>query len=136
VILGAVGLQGVIYDSYGNRIYEYSWGLSKNTNNQEEVLVVYMGLCLIPVDKMVRVIILGDSNLIIKGLRRLSKNALPSLIRIYPCIRDIENQFKSMSYFHILRRKNGKVDTLAKAHKQLAQEKFVLTRSILKLISL
>jgi len=82
-----------------------------------------MGLCLIPVDKMVRVIILGDSNLIIKGLRRLSKNALPSLIWIYPRIRDIENQFKSMSYFHILRRQNGKVDTLAKAHKQLAQGK-------------
>jgi ribonuclease HI len=39
---------GVIFDPGGNQNIRYSWGLGNKTNNQVEVLVVYMGLTLIP----------------------------------------------------------------------------------------
>jgi ribonuclease HI len=38
------GAGGVIYDSEGKKIVEYSWGLGKATNNIEDILAVYMGL--------------------------------------------------------------------------------------------
>jgi ribonuclease HI len=47
---GAAGVGGVILDSEGNQIIEYSWGLGNNKNNQAEVLVVYMGMQLIQVE--------------------------------------------------------------------------------------
>jgi ribonuclease HI len=38
---------GVIYDLEGNNIIEYAWGLGSTTNNQVEILAVYMGMTLI-----------------------------------------------------------------------------------------
>jgi len=72
---------------------------------------------------MDRFLVLGDSDMIIKWPRRLRKKSLPSLMWIYQRIRNMEKQFKSMRYFHILRRQNGKEDALARASKQLKQGK-------------
>jgi hypothetical protein len=40
----AGGGGGVIYDSEGNKLIDYSWGLGKTTNNKAEFLAAYMGL--------------------------------------------------------------------------------------------
>jgi ribonuclease HI len=75
-MLGAAGVGGVVFDSDGNKNIEYSWGLDSATNNQVEILVVYMGLNLISADNLVRLITIGDSNLIIKGLCRIIKKLI------------------------------------------------------------
>jgi ribonuclease HI len=79
-------------------------GLGNNTNNQVEVLAVYMGMQLILADKFARILVIGDSEMIIKGLRRLNKNAHPNLMQIYQRIMNMEQKFNSVSYYHIYRR--------------------------------
>jgi hypothetical protein len=48
------GAAGVIYGHDGNQIMKFAWGLGYNSNNQAEVLVVYMGMKLIRADKSSR----------------------------------------------------------------------------------
>jgi len=38
---------GVVFDSEEKKNIDFSWGLGKTTNNQVEVLVVYMGMHLL-----------------------------------------------------------------------------------------
>lgn len=66
-----------------------------------------MGLHLILVNNMARVIVLGDSDLIIMGLMSLSKNTLPNIMQIYQHIMNMEKQFKYVSYFQILEGKTN-----------------------------
>jgi ribonuclease HI len=117
---------GVIFEFKGKKSIEFFWGLEKPTNNQEEPLVVYMGMHLIPANTSYQLIFIGDSDLIIKGLQRLIKHAQPNLMRIYHGIRNLEHKFKSVSYHHIYRKTNETKGSLAKVAKQLAQSKIKL----------
>jgi ribonuclease HI len=60
------GAGGVILDSDGHKLMEFSWGLGKSTNNNAEALAVYMGMRLITVNSPARLVVIGDSYLIIK----------------------------------------------------------------------
>jgi hypothetical protein len=50
----------------GNKITKYAWGMGFNSNNQEEVSVVYMGMKLMKADNSLSVIVIVDSEMIIK----------------------------------------------------------------------
>jgi ribonuclease HI len=65
-VAGARGSGGVIYDSEGNKLIDYSWGLGKTTNNKEEFLEAYMGLKLTQDRHIHALIVLGDSEIVIK----------------------------------------------------------------------
>jgi hypothetical protein len=43
-------------------------GLGYTINNQVEALAVYMGLHLILIDNSIRIVVIGDYDLIVKGL--------------------------------------------------------------------
>jgi ribonuclease HI len=60
------GAGGVIFDSDGQNIVDYSWGLGKTTNNKVESLAVYMGLQIAHSRNIHILTILGDSELVIK----------------------------------------------------------------------
>jgi ribonuclease HI len=87
-----LGAGGVAFDSGGIKSIEFSWGLGHTSNNHVEALAVYMGLRLLPVNTSSKLVVIGDSDLIIKGLRRLIKNAHPTLARILLRIKDLEKK--------------------------------------------
>jgi ribonuclease HI len=97
------------------------WG--KPLIYQAEALAIYMGMHLIPTNTSSRLIVIGDSNLIVKGLQRFIKNDQPNLMRIFHRIRKLELKFKLVSYHHIYRKQNEIADSLAKVAKQLEQSK-------------
>jgi ribonuclease HI len=100
---------------------KYSWCLGIKSKNQVEVLVVCMGMKLLKEDKSSSVIIIKDLKLIIKVLRKLSKNSQLSLQRIYNKIKIEKKIFQSVDFFHVFQRKNGEADILAKNAKQMDQ---------------
>jgi ribonuclease HI len=66
--LRVTGAGGVILDSDGQKLMEFSWGLGKSTNNNAKALIVYMGMCLITDNGSSMLVVIGDSDLIITGL--------------------------------------------------------------------
>jgi hypothetical protein len=62
----AAGARGVVFYFGGNKALEFSWGLGNAANNHVET--IYMGLCLIPVSRLMILVVIGDLDLIIKGL--------------------------------------------------------------------
>jgi len=65
---GAIGAGGVILNSDGQKLMEFSWGLGQSTDNSAEALEIYMGVHLITDISPVKLVVIGDSDLIIKGL--------------------------------------------------------------------
>jgi ribonuclease HI len=72
---GVAGAGGVIYDSDGQKVVDFSWGLGKNTNNRAETLAVYMGLKIAHARSIRSLVVLGDSEIVIKDLLGLSISA-------------------------------------------------------------
>jgi ribonuclease HI len=92
-----VGRGGVIFYSNGHKNLEFSWGLGSSTNNQEEALAVYARLTLLSPNNQARIIVIGDSDLIIKGICRVTKKAHFSLARIFQKIKELEKKFHSIN---------------------------------------
>jgi ribonuclease HI len=113
------GAGGVVFDSEGNKVLEFSWGLGNTTNNHAEVLATYMGLRLIPENRSTRLTIIGDFDLIIRGLCKSLKTTHPNISRTLLRIKDLENKFDKISYYHVLRTQNIVVDSLTKEEKDL-----------------
>jgi ribonuclease HI len=112
---GATGAGGVIIDSDGQNILDYSWGLGNTTNNKAESLAVYMGLRIARSQNIHELIVLGDSELIIKELLGSSKSTNQALFGLQSRIRALKSQFSKIQFFHILRSQNQAVDQQAKA---------------------
>jgi hypothetical protein len=55
-----------------NQEYKYSWELSHKTNNQEKILVAFMGLTFIPEDKAT-IIFIRNSKLLIKSMKGINQ---------------------------------------------------------------
>jgi ribonuclease HI len=70
---------GVIYDPRGQKEHQFSWGLGCKTNNQDEVMAAFKGLSMIPENKTQSVIVLGDSEIVMKQLRGISHQNNSSL---------------------------------------------------------
>jgi ribonuclease HI len=72
------GAGGIIYDSDGQKVVDFSWGLGKNTNNRAETLAMYMGLKISHAQSILSLVVLGDSEIVIKDLLCLSTSAAQS----------------------------------------------------------
>jgi ribonuclease HI len=71
---GGRGKGGVIYDPKIIERTSFTWGLDQSTNNQAKVLTLYMGLKLIISDECKEVMVIGDSKLIIKRVRKQTRH--------------------------------------------------------------
>jgi ribonuclease HI len=69
------GARGVIYDSDGQKVVDFSWGLGKNTNNRAKTLAVYMGLKIAHLRSIQALAVIGDSEIVIRDLLGLSTTA-------------------------------------------------------------
>jgi ribonuclease HI len=109
---------GVIYNSEGKKLVDYSLGLGKTTNNKAEILASYMGLKLAQEWNIQTLTVLGDSEIIIKELRGISSLTKDPLKSICLVINSLKKN-SSLGFFHILRKKNSETDAMAKAAKNL-----------------
>jgi hypothetical protein len=71
------------------------------------------------VSSQARLVVIEDSDLIIKGLQRNIKNSHPTLATIFLKIKELENIFDKVSYYHVYRTQKSLADSLAKVVKQL-----------------
>jgi ribonuclease HI len=89
--------------------------LGHSTNNQSKALAIYtLGLKLINADQFKEIIIIGDSELVIKGLRKKIISGKHSLCRILQRISKGEGRFQKIEHYHVLQKMNHKADSLAK----------------------
>jgi ribonuclease HI len=63
---------GVFFDPDGTNKLYFAWVLRHSSNNQVEALVVLKGLELIITEKYKDIVVIGDSKLVIKGLRNMT----------------------------------------------------------------
>ena len=109
---GKAGIGCIIRDEYGNRLVERSKPLAKVTNNMAELEAVKEGINLSIKLKIKKLMIEGDSQIIINALR---KGVTPNWV----LNSKLENIIKSLSVFedirfiHIFREGNKEADKLA-----------------------
>jgi hypothetical protein len=113
----------VLFESEGNKVLDFIWGLGKSNNNHTKVLVVFMGLCLTPSNRSSRLTIIGDSDLITRELRQKIKTTHPNIARTLSRMRDMEHKFSKVIYYHVFRSQKSIVDCLAKEAKQFSTGK-------------
>jgi len=63
-----VGFGGIFYDSEGNIVAKYVWGLGQATNDQVEDYALLWGICIASEKKIVSLKVIGDSTVIIKSM--------------------------------------------------------------------
>jgi ribonuclease HI len=119
---------GVIYDSDGQKVADFSWGLGKTTNNRAETLAVYMGLKLAHERSIQTLTVIGDSEIVIKELRGLSTSTNHPPNGLSSRINTLKQQFTSLRFFHTLRAQNTEADNLAKETKALEQSHLIINQ--------
>jgi ribonuclease HI len=103
---GVAGVGGVIYDSDGQKVVDFSWGLGKNTNNREETLAVYMGLKIAHSRSIQTLVVIGDSEIVIRDLLGLSTTTTQPSSGLCSRINSLKQLFLKVHYFHILHSQN------------------------------
>jgi ribonuclease HI len=66
--LGVIGVGGIICDLGGNPLVQFSWGLGNVTNNSAEAYALWQGIRLAKAYGFRKIIILGDSMIMIRVL--------------------------------------------------------------------
>jgi|LauGreStaDraftv2_3_1035109.scaffolds.fasta_scaffold55663_2 ribonuclease HI len=111
--LGGIGF--VIYDlSSGSEICAESRYIGKHvTNNYAEYTALYLGLEKALSLNLERLIVYGDSLLIVKQMNgEYSVNSL-NIFNLHKKSKDMSNKFLEISYNHVSRNKNRRADALA-----------------------
>jgi ribonuclease HI len=112
---------GVIYDPKGTERIYFAWGLGHATNNQAEAMKLYVGLNLISFEQYREVIVINNSELIIKIVRKQIEHKQHNLVRAFQRIIKEEKMFKKVEHFHVLGKMNQREDLLAKEACDLGQ---------------
>ena len=111
--LGGIGF--VIYDlSSGSEIYAESRYIGKHvTNNYAEYTALYLGLEKALSLNLERLIVYGDSLLIVKQMNGEYAVNSPNIFNLHKKSKDMSNKFLEISYNHVSRNKNRRADALA-----------------------
>ena len=114
--LGGIGF--VIYDlsstSSTSEIYAESRYIGKHvTNNYAEYTALYLGLEKALSLNLERLLVYGDSLLIIKQMKGEYAVNSPNIFNLHKKSKDISSKFLEISYNHVSRNKNRRADALA-----------------------
>lgn len=110
---GLASAGGVIKNMEGRIDHIFTWGLGHNTSIQAEALALFQGLKQAKDLGIKEVIIIGDSQSIIKTM---VENSVPSdfrFARVVARIKTLVNSFQSIKFFHVLRENNKDADSEA-----------------------
>ena len=113
---GNPGLSGcgfVIYDNNNKSIYKGSKFLDINTNNYAEYMGLILGLETAIDNNIDNIIIKGDSLLVINQMNNKYNVNSSNLINLYKKSKELEVNFKKITYVWIKRELNKDADELA-----------------------
>lgn len=107
---GLAGAGGLICNANGEPILHFEWGLGELSNNRVEGLALFQGLTQLIKLGIKKVIIFGDSAIIIRLMvqRQSSPNALLQQINSRNQI--LHDMMEEARYYHILRGLNKDAD--------------------------
>jgi len=115
---GKAGAGAVIYKndivSLENELYSHSKFVGeKETNNTAEYTGLIIGLTDAIQLNIKKLIVKGDSMLVIKQMQGVYQVKSPSLLKLFKTAKALERQFDLVSYYHIYRTDNKRADHLA-----------------------
>ena len=110
---GKVGGGGVIINPNGKVEVEYSWNIGYDTNNMAEAYGLWQGLKQLRVKKVDKVMVFGDSRIIIQAMNGGRRSDNIRIARLIRRIRSIIKLFRKVYFYHILRDLNVLADTAA-----------------------
>ena len=110
---GFAGAGAVIYED-GQEIYAKSVFVGENeTNNVAEYTGLLIGMQSAMERGIRKLIVRGDSQLVIRQMLGEYKVKSPGLLAVYQQVKKIERHFQSVTYQHIYREQNARADALS-----------------------
>ena len=110
---GIAGAGAVIYND-NKEIWSESFFVGENaTNNHAEYAGLILGLQQAVEMDIKRLLIKGDSQLVINHMNGTYKCKSPNLIELYDRAKELEKNFDEMFYEHVLRNFNKRADQLS-----------------------
>ena len=110
--LGIAGASGVIFDSKGNKIKEYSWGIGKKTNNCIEWLALIKGLELARNIDIQELVVFGDSMMVVREASNLMKKRSYPVTKTHHILKCMVNGYKAINFLHLLRANYQQADIM------------------------
>lgn len=110
---GEAGIGVVVYNSNCEEIVIISQSIGIKTNNEAEYMALIEGLKTLIMRGIKKVIIFGDSQLVIKQVKKEYKVKSENLIPLYNLVQELVTSFEYIEFNHILRNKNKRADQLA-----------------------
>ena len=105
---------GILYDPMGKKYVIYHWNLGMETNNKVEAYALLKGVQLAQTKGIRELVVLGDSNTIIRLIVKGTNPRDPSLKKILDRTRLASRDIRT-TFYHILWGNNSKVDKMANA---------------------
>lgn len=109
---GKAGIGAYIYKNEIELIHSGKY-IGEKTNNQAEYEALIHGLNLAIENNIDELLVMGDSELVIKQMKGEYKISSSSLIPLYNEAKQLESKFKCIEYLHIRRELNKDSDKLA-----------------------
>jgi ribonuclease HI len=110
---GIAGAGAVIYDTEGKEVWSGSEYLKFGTCNQAEYSALLLGLNTAKEMGIRRIVVQGDSQLVIKQLKGEFRVKNEGLRTFWTKAKVLLNEFEQCQFTHIPREENGKADALA-----------------------
>jgi ribonuclease HI len=111
---GEASAGGILYDPGGEKYASYHWNLGTETNNKVEAYALLKGVQLAQTKGIQKLVVLGDSNTIIRLMVKGTNPRYPNLNKILDRIclasRDIRTTF-----YHILWGNNSEAEKMENA---------------------
>eukprot|EP00253_Pinus_taeda_P013124 PITA_13124 len=107
---GQAGAGGFISNELGSKICSYEWSLGRKTNNAAEALALYQGLMQLKNLGIRKVLIFGDSTIIIRLMNYNHRSPNSILQRLIERSKLLLTHFDYIRFYHILRTLNMEAD--------------------------
>ena len=110
---GIAGAGAVIYNNEIEILSNTFFVGEKATNNHAEYAGLILGLQQAVELDIKRLLVIGDSQLVINHMKGIYKCSSPNLIELYDRAKQLEKQFDEIFYEHVLRNFNKRADVLS-----------------------
>jgi ribonuclease HI len=104
---------GAVIKQDGIELYHECANLGNKTNNQAEYAALIMGLQMAAQHEIRRLLVRGDSLLVIKQMRKEYKVSNAGLKPLYDLAREHASHFDHIQFEHVFRNENVRADGLA-----------------------
>ena len=107
---GKAGGGGVFVSPAGTVVSSYAWGIGIDSNNTAEFCGLWQGLRISHSKGLTKLVVFGDSRLLIQALIRKKLPSQLKLALIFQKIQLLIKRFVSIKFYHVLRGLNSLAD--------------------------